>query len=217
MLKAVLFDFDGVIVDGISINDGCYIDTFKKVGIDIDLNHLHTKIGMTTGQVIRSMLEDHKLDIDPTYVEKMMQTNIIGYYKHLAVLPPHLVEFLKDIKKRNLKTGIASGSHSKAILAVLNKFNLKDYFDVIIGGEMVKRGKPDPELWLKLLEALGVDPKDAVAIDDARAGIIAAKEISVETIAYSGFTREIIEIADLNISDFKDINLNDYLKQPSST
>jgi HAD superfamily hydrolase (TIGR01509 family) len=211
MLKAILFDFDGVLVDGIPINDLNYVSSFSEIGLDIDLDYLHTKIGMTTGQVIRAILHDNRIDMDPVRLEEKMQENIVEMYAKMAEMPPGLIEFLKIAKSMKLKMGIGSGTHSQAIQKVLSSYGISSYFDVIVGGEMVKRGKPDPELWLRVLEELGVNPSDALAIDDARSGILAAKEINVKAIGYLRYSKEEIPEADENVFDFKEISLAKYL------
>lgn len=212
MYNAIVFDFDGVICEGIPWHDEVFMKTFKSIGINLDLEYLHTKIGKTVKQVITDILEDAnvKLDIDELVKEHI--ENTYNVYNEKAVIPDGLIDFLQNCKKVGLKIGIASGSPSNILKMVLNKFGINEYFEVIIGGEMISKGKPDPEMIQKALDSMGIEPSRAIAIDDARSGIIAAKKINMLAIGYLEHSKKEIEEADINVYHFKDIEIDEIIK-----
>lgn len=208
LINAIVFDFDGVLADGISFWDKSYSKIFAKHGVELDMDFLHTKIGKTTNQVVQELIEYYSLELDPRTVEDQIQRDVLKTFAVQAKESLHLKHFLKKLKSAGIRIGIASGSCSEAIKIVLKKFEVEEYFEVIVGGEDVCKGKPDPEMILKALEVLGVDPKNAMAIDDARSGILAAKSIGMHTIGYLKYSKKEILEADLNVNDFDEIELN---------
>ena len=97
-----------------------------------------------------------------------------------AVLPG-VMENLKELKENGIKTAI--GSSSKNTPIILKRIGLDGYFDAVSDGNNITNSKPDPEVFLKAAEMLGIEPEDCMIVEDADAGIIAGKAAGMKTLA----------------------------------
>ncbi|NCU38152.1 HAD family phosphatase [Candidatus Saccharibacteria bacterium] len=184
------------------------MQTFKNYGVTVPIEELHSKIGSTNKQVFEQCFSDRGVPVDIENIVDEHEDILFTLYKDKAELPEGLKDFLEACKKNDLLIGLSSATNSKMLKIVLEKFGISTYFDVVIGGESVSKGKPDPEMIQKALEKLHVRPEQAIAIDDARSGIIAAKSIDMFTIAYLKFSKQEIPEADSSVWEFNDIKFN---------
>ena len=201
MIKAVVFDFDGVIVDGIPLHDKAYVEIFRDIGIDTTVEYLRMKIGKTSKEVIQEVLDEFSNTTDLATIQEG-HLNLLQTYYDKADLSPHLPEFLEMLREKKIRIALASSTNTAILKSVAKRNNIDTYFEAYIGGELVEKGKPSPEMILKALSALDCDPKDALAIDDAPSGIAAAKSIGMEAIGYTYFSKEVLPDADIVVDDF---------------
>lgn len=173
MYKAIIFDFDGLIVDTESV----WYDVTKEVmldyGCDLKLENFAKYIGTTGGGLYDELNALSNRPIDQDVVrEKTHQL----YQKRMNdfTLREGVLDYLKAAKKAGLKIGLASSSHRKWVEDFLERFEIKDYFEVIKTADDVIKVKPDPELYLQALKALGVEAKDALCFEDSLNGLTAA-------------------------------------------
>ncbi len=175
--KAVIFDLDGVIV----CTDECHYMGWKKLADDEGIYFDH-KINERQRGVSRMESLDILLEkATKTYTddEKLeMATRKNEYYKEYikSLSPddilPGVLNFTHFLKDRGIK--IAIGSSSKNTPAILKNIGLNTYFDAVADGNDISKSKPDPEVFLKAAEKLGVQPADCLVVEDADAGIEAA-------------------------------------------
>ena len=118
-----------------------------------------------------------------------------------------LTNFLKSIKNRGLKTAVASSSGYDLIGLILSRLGISEYFDSITSGNDVKRGKPDPDVFLLAAERIGVNPRDCFVVEDSENGVKAAKSAGMKTLGYinptSGY--QCLDMADFITDDFKKV------------
>ena len=120
---------------------------------------------------------------------------------------PGALEFIKEAKEQNIK--IALGSASKNAMTILQRLNITGYFDAIISGNEVSKAKPDPEVFLKGAEALGLEPEDCVVFEDAAAGVEAAINGKMKCVGIG--SKEVLGQADIVVEGLKAICTNDVL------
>ena len=113
-------------------------------------------------------------------------------------LLPGVLDFLSYCRARGIKTALGSVSRNAGL--ILDRLNLRDYFDAVIDGTKITRAKPDPEVFLKGAVATGADPSQCVVFEDARAGIEAAKRAGMAAIGIG--TKEALSNADFIIDGF---------------
>ena len=181
-MKAVIFDMDGVIID----SEVVYIDFFKKVLEDFDVEiseeNLFSLAGLSQ-QKTDEFLES-KLHRKPEEVYSLMKKYIEGdKINYSSIVMDGFYPLLKELKRKNFKLALASSSPKNTINIVLDELDIKDEFDAVISGEDFKESKPNPEIYIKTCEILGVRAKDAIAIEDSDYGIDSAKNAGLTVIA----------------------------------
>lgn len=181
-MNTVIFDMDGVIID----SEVIYIDFFKKVLQDFDVEiseeDLFSLAGLSqqkTDEFLKSKL-NRKPEEVYSLMKKYIDDDKINYS---SIVMDGFYPLLKELKRKNFKIALASSSPKKTINNVLEELDIKDEFDAVISGEDFKESKPNPEIYIKTCEILGVRPKDAIAIEDSDYGIDSAKNAGLTVIA----------------------------------
>src|SRR5260370_24524262 len=175
-IKALVFDFDGLIVDTEVPIFRAWQRIYREHGQELPLDRWLTIIGTSTGDFapVRELGDrlGEKLD------EKELDALARLYYLEATALQqllPGVADYLAGARKLGLKTGVASSSSRKWVMEHLERFGIARGFDAIICREDVKRTKPDPELYRRGLRRLEVKPSEAMAVGDSSNGIHAAK------------------------------------------
>lgn len=204
---------DGTLIDS---TESDYI-AWKKVFNEYNVNFTHEEyiriLGVKSAEVIKS-----RLSLDKEELENMLKRKI-AYFKEIVDegglrTIPHVESFLQRIKNIPLKVGLATGSRKEKLSLVFEKLKLKNYFDVLVSGDEVGKGKPDPEIFLKATEKLRVLPYECVVVEDAENGVMAAKNANMNCIAITTTTdRKSLKAADLIIDSFENLDVYEVLKK----
>ena len=205
-LKAIIFDLDGVIVS----TDDCHYRGWKKMadeeGIYFDRTINERLRGVSRMESLNIILE--RAEKEYTEDEKVaLATRKNGYYVEFiqALTPadilPGVMEALEGLKAKGIK--IAIGSSSKNTPIILKQIGLSDYFDAVSDGNNITKSKPDPEVFLKAAEYLGEKPEDCIVVEDAYAGVDAAKAGGMTAAAIGDAVT--YEKADYILQSFKDL------------
>ena len=178
MIKAVVFDFDGLIID----TETVWFDSFKEVlgryDVEFPLEIFLPCVG-THGTIINQYIEE-KLGKNVSVTEVRQQVRECHREKMDGIgIREGVRDYLQQAKKLDLKIGLASSSSKEWIHGFLKKLDLFDYFDVIKTGDDAKKVKPDPALYLQCLDALNVSSNEVVAFEDSNNGARAAKAAGV--------------------------------------
>jgi putative hydrolase of the HAD superfamily len=173
MYKAIIFDFDGLIVDTESV----WYDVTKEVmldyGCDLKLENFAKYIGTTGGGLYEELDELFNQPIDRELVTS--RTNeLYQQRKDQFALREGVLDYLQAAEEHGLKIGLASSSHRKWVVEYLERFEILDYFQVIKTADDVEKVKPDPELYVKALQDLGVESNEALCFEDSLNGLTAA-------------------------------------------
>lgn len=212
-IKAVIFDFDGTIIDTETI----WFHVFKelvmeKFEIDLPLEEFAKSIG-TTDEVFFQYIDTQSgKKIDPQEINQLANERFLEKRGILEVREG-VKEKLDEAKELGYKIGLASSSSREWVEGFLRQFELWDYFSVIRTSEDVDKVKPDPTLYLKALEALQVEPHEALAIEDSLNGAIAAIDAGIKCIvipnqvtAFLNFHEKTIRSETFGDFSFKQIN-----------
>lgn len=170
--KAIIFDMDGVLFDTES-----FYYRRREVFLDqkgISIKHLPPSffIGGNMKQIWRAILREEYenwdiLRLQEEYLEYKRQHPLP--YKELIFTDVKNV--LLELKKKNIKLALASNSTKEDILRALSETQLMGYFDMIMSGQEVKESKPSPDVYLKVMEELGVKSTETLIIEDSEKGI----------------------------------------------
>ncbi len=209
MLKAVLFDMDGVIVDTEPLHHRAYKMMFDDVGIEVSDAMYRSFTGQSTRGICEFLCNHFELTLEPIVLEKGKRAHFTKLFFEDPDL--QLLEGVEDLIKNYHANGLtlvlASSASMFTINNVMKRFNLDPYFKDKLSGADLKASKPHPEIFIKASKAAGVSNSECFVIEDSTNGIIAAKEADIFCVAYKSvhskdqdYTR-----ADMLISDYQDI------------
>jgi len=170
-ISAIITDFDGTLVDTFEANYRAYDIVFKHHNLSITRDQYRSCFGLRFDAFMRQM------GIDDTDLKASIKKEKAQVYPQcFDFLIPNiiLIAFIRKMRLSGVKTAIASTAQKENLMNVLNYLQLADLFDEIIAGTSVKRGKPDPEIYLKAMEILGVSFNETLIFEDTEVGIQAA-------------------------------------------
>lgn len=183
MIKAIIFDMDGVIFDSETMYINDLIRFFKQHDIEIQVSDCIPLIGI-----------DSKLYYEQAYTMWNNKTDFLTFKKLLqdyfhslnrnykAVVRPQIYSVLETLSK-HYKIALASSSRFYTINNALDQVDLKKYFSLIVSGEQFKESKPNPEIYLHTIEKLNVNKNEAIIIEDSPKGILAANRAGIKVLA----------------------------------
>lgn len=173
--EAVVFDMDGVIFDSERLIIECWKEIADKYGIVNIERACEACLGVNaieTKEIFKDFYgQDFPYD---EYKKEMSQLYHSQYDGGRLPTKVGVKELLVFLKEQGKKVGLASSTRSMVVKQELTDAGLIEYFDVVVGGDMVARSKPQPDIFLKACEELGVKPEEAFAIEDSYNGIRAA-------------------------------------------
>ena len=209
-IKAVFFDLDGSLVDSMWIWGDVDIDYLAKFGIERPDDLQRNIEGMS---VVETALYFKKRFNISDSVEHMISVwNDMAFDKYMndVFVKEGGLEFIDYCVKNNIKLGVCSSNSKTLLNAVLEKNGILDRFDIIVSGEDVNRGKPDPECYLKAAGYVNVEPSQCLVFEDLVKGIEAGNAAGMITCAVEDeYSRpqleEKIRSADYFIFDYRSI------------
>ena len=213
MIKACIFDLDGVIVDTAKYHYLAWKELAKGLSFEFTEQDNERLKGVSRLRSLDILLEIGKKDLDEETKLKFAENKNIRYLEYVLKMKPNeilpgVIEFLEDLQRKNIK--IALGSASKNAMTILNQLKLKDYFEVVIDGTKVSKAKPDTEVFLKGAENLGLTPEECIVFEDAEAGIDAALNGNFKCIGIG--SPEVLGKADFVMEGFEDITFDEIIE-----
>lgn len=212
-IKACLFDLDGVLVDTAKYHYKAWKELADELGFDFTEEHNERLKGVSRMASLDILLEIGNISADAVAREEMASRKNSRYIEFISKMTPDeilpgVIEFLLQLKKERIK--IALGSASKNSPLILERVGITHFFDAIIDGNSVSEAKPNPEVFLKGAEALGVEPNQCVVFEDAAAGIEAARRGKMHCVGVG--SPDILNDADMIIPGFKSFSVYTLLK-----
>ncbi|MBN1896745.1 MAG: HAD family hydrolase [Candidatus Aenigmarchaeota archaeon] len=186
MIKLVLFDFDGVLVN----SNEAWVDVqnrlAKDIGVErkISYDSLKPMYGKPYMDVLRGLHPEARQDSDvlTTMYNNMMEIassdDFLDSFSTIAGIEDSLIRL-----KKKFKLAVASGNNKKVLHRFIEKFGLNGYFDFVVSADEVENGKPHPDMLNKALEHFGLEPHECVYVGDAVSDIQAAKKAKMYSIA----------------------------------
>lgn len=209
MLKAIIFDVDGVLVDSMIYQADAWVKTFKEVGISITREDIYELEGSNNQRLIKSIFEKAGKEPESWHLDQLPEKKREALEFDKIKPFEGILDCLKELK-RHFKLAMVSGSHVDTVTQVVNKY-FPNCFDVVITGSDLERGKPDPDPYLKALEMLDLTKNECIVIENAPLGITAARRAGLYCVAVASMLEpEKVEHADLVLKDHND--LLEYLK-----
>jgi beta-phosphoglucomutase len=194
-LKAVLFDFNGIILDDEPIHKQLIEDLLINENLRPQPDEFQQFcLGRSDRACLRDILTERGRFVSETYLEKLITLKSQAYcqqLEELVELPlfPGLEEILVQLETAQIKLAIVTGALEAEVKAILNRVQLLDYFPVIVAAENITKSKPDPEGYLLAVKQLNqhypelqLTPANCLAIEDTFVGITAAKQAGIAVV-----------------------------------
>jgi HAD superfamily hydrolase (TIGR01509 family) len=183
IIKAVIFDMDGVLTDSMQYHIASWKYAFRKFHIFPTEEDIRLLEGMSYSETINFLSEKYDVKLkkaqkEEIYRIKKEKLSEIFTYK----VYPQIPKLLGILKNKHVRLALASGAHKELVENIVNKF-FKGFFEAVISGDDVKNGKPHPEPYLKAAKKLGCDFKSIRVIENAPLGIESAKKAHLTTFA----------------------------------
>lgn len=177
MIKAAIFDLDGVIIDTAHYHYIAWKRLASEFGITLTPVHNELLKGVSRLRSLEIILSLGKIELPDQQKEQLAEKKNKWFVEYIESIRPEEIypgvrELLKVLKKKNIKVGLASSS--KNAPRVIELLGIARDFDTIVDGTMITHTKPDPEIFLLAAHKLDIAPADCVVFEDAEAGVEAA-------------------------------------------
>lgn len=190
MIKTIIFDMDGVLIDSeIVYASMCkdFLINELKVPLEPQIieQAIYTYVGRPDKDLYRWLVSNLPNNYTLEYIEEKsyeyMEKNF--HLNYHDILNPHVAMILPLLKQYGFSLAIASSSPFENIKKVMADCGIEEYFDVVMSGNQVKESKPNPEIYVKTLEKLHANKEEVIAIEDSTYGISAAINAGLKVIA----------------------------------
>jgi HAD superfamily hydrolase (TIGR01509 family) len=181
--KLVIFDMDGLLLDSERVTDLSWERTFRENNIEFSIEDRHHLIGMGFDEV--QVLFAKRFNNENAFWElRKYRENI--FFEHLELhgidIKKGIIELLDVLKRKNIKVAVASSTLQERGEFLLKKTNIHDLFDYHIYGDMVKQTKPNPEIFLRVVNHFNVNKEEALVLEDSFYGVKAANNAEIDVI-----------------------------------
>jgi HAD superfamily hydrolase (TIGR01509 family) len=202
MIQAIIFDFDGVIVETEGPAYQSWREVYEAFHCSIDFHDWSSLIGTTSSHFdpYRSLESQLGWSVDRKEVEALRLQRKHELVKEQPILPG-VLDYLTEARQLGIKVGLASSSDYAWVSGNLARLDLLDRFDVIRTNNDVNKAKPEPDLFLSALRALDTAPEHAIAFEDSYNGILSAHNAGIFCVAVpTKMTRDLpLNLADMRV------------------
>lgn len=180
MIESILFDLDDLMVNSAHIHQEASRRIFLEFGVDTTtLPHdvISSYFGKRVIEILHILVDHYGLTgkVDVKKLDEERQTIFLELIEKELEPMPGLFELIDTIRPTSFKRAMASSGTKKYINAVINKFSLGDFFQAVVSGDMVRNGKPSPDVFLMAAKLLDSEPAKCLVLEDSTCGALAAK------------------------------------------
>ena len=219
MIRAIVFDFDGLILDTETSEYETVREAYAELGLELEVAAWQRRIG-THSRPWLDELEDLAGPFTADAKEAIRQRRLDRHHELIAaeVALPGVVELVEEAAARGLRLGVASSSQDTWVGPHLERLGLREHFACLSCRSDTVPAKPAPDVYLGACERLGVEPHEAIAIEDSPHGVAAAKAAGLWCVAVPNWLTEALDFsaADLVVTSLAEVSVDDLLAVPSS-
>lgn len=185
MLKAIFVDFDGTFIDSLPALWKCYRLFLSHQGIEGEKEEFISLMGPPINEIVAILKQKHHLKASTESLVQEYHSIVEAAYATNALPFPWAVEILKSQKAKGISLAIVTSAYPAVVEKVLEFHGIENLFDVIFGSREGEPHKPDPAIYRRALHAFGLEPNQAIAIEDSQNGLRSAMEAGIPTIAFT--------------------------------
>lgn len=209
MLKAVIFDMDGVIIESEPLHYIAYHKMFDDMNIKVPAALYESFTGKSTLNICKQLCDIYNLEESPETLVNLKRKHFDYIFENDTNfdLMEGVLDLIKDYHNNGLTLVLGSSATMPSIERIFKRFDLNQYFKAKLSGADLKESKPHPEIFIKAAEATGFSKEECMVIEDATNGITAAKTAGIFCVAYDSFhsKNQDYSQADLVIKKFDEI------------
>lgn len=220
MLRAVIFDFDGVITD----SEILHLEAFNRVLAQHDVeitvdDYYKDYLGLTDAECFKALADEGRLKVETQEIENFVKQKNEIFEETLKAdsrIIEGVVDFLAMLRQNSVRMAICSGALLAEIELILKQAQLGHFFEVIVSADEIEKGKPDPEGYLLALERLNQNdnnailPDECIVIEDSHWGLEAAKSAGMHTVAVTNsYAAEQLALAERIVGRLDELTIDD--------
>ncbi len=209
-IKAIIFDLDGTLVDSMWMWKSIDIEFLGRYGYECPDDLQRAIEGMSFSETAVYFIERFRLPLTTDEIKAIWTDMSIDKYRNEVPAKPGAKRLLRYASEHGIACGIATSNGADMVEAVLASTGLGPYFQVVTTACEVKEGKPSPDIYLKVAETLGVEPKDCLVFEDVPAGALAGKRAGMTVCGVADASAahlrgEMLQLTDHFIEDFRQL------------
>lgn len=209
MKNTVIFDLDGLLINSEIVTYKLYRDLLEQYGKHLSIEeYIHDYSGKTAVGNMRTLIKEYQLPVSVEEGLLFVKVREEEYFKREPMLKPGAEKLLCYLKNNQYQIMLASSSTSERAVGVLSRNGVSDYFDDMVFGTEVKRGKPYPDIFLKACDAADQPVENCLVLEDSEAGIQAAHSAGIDVICIPDIKmpgREFRKMAAAELPSLKDV------------
>lgn len=212
-MKAVIFDMDGTMVDNMMVHHRAWQKTLESLGMSLSIEEVMQKVHGINEEILERLFGD-KLTAEERKQKSIEKEEAYRrIFKDDLSLIPGLRAFLDVLKAKKIPMAVASAAPPENVDFVLDNLDIRSYFSAVLHSEDVTKGKPDPEIYLKTADRLGLNPNECLVFEDSVVGARAAERAGCPLIIVTT-THQLIEFKDIKgvfqfINDYHTISFTE--------
>ncbi len=199
--KAFIFDMDGTMVDNMMVHHRAWQKKLSELGMPLDLEEVTKKIHGVNEEILARLFGDSLSAEERLFHAEDKEAQYREIFKDKLGLIDGLDEFLNVAKSHNIRLAIGTAAPMENVDFVLDNLSIRELFEVVVDAEGVSKGKPDPEIYLTIMEKMGLEPGECLIFEDSPTGAEAAVLSGAKTIVVTT-THEPQEFAHLQVAGF---------------
>lgn len=209
MIRAVLFDFDGVVVQSEGLHKETFMELLAPYGVSVSDERWYREFaGTGSRHIFEVLVKENGIKADVGQLveqrKKIYEARVRG---GALKETPGVRQFISILRKKGIKAAIVSGSHRTNVAAALSVLHLEGLFDAIVSGDDMTERKPSPAPFLHAAELLGLKPADCVAVEDSVSGCASAKAAGMRLVVIRSPASKDLYDYDAIINDFSEFPL----------